>query len=135
VDAADVVAELSRVFGVRDWRAMRALYHPSALILTVTGGPAPLAPDDVIAELERSTEDFIYSVSASEPIALDEHATIVTGHMRRRMPKGGWEDAGHTWLITVREGLVYRQGVYHDLAQAREAYARLGVTLGLSDPG
>jgi hypothetical protein len=134
VEAADVVSELSRVFAAGDWRAMRALYHPSALILTVTGGPAPLPPDDVIAELRRSSEDFVYSVRGSEPIPLDENAAIVTGHMRRRMPQGGWEEAGHTWLMTVREGLVYRQGVYRDVAEATDAYERLGISLGLGEP-
>jgi hypothetical protein len=51
------------------------------------------------------------------------------------MPQGGFEEAGHTWLITVRDGLVYRQAVYNDTGEATEAYARLGVTLGEADSG
>ena len=91
---------MSRVFAARDWRAMRALYHPDALILTVTGGPEPLDADEVIAELERVSHDLVYSVTASATIALDEHAAIVTGRMRRRLPQEGFEEAGHVWLLT-----------------------------------
>ena len=89
-DAVDVVAELSRVHASRDWRALRAMYHPEALILTVTGGPEPLGPDEVVAELERVSGDFVYSVRGSQPVALDESAAIVTGRMRRRMETGGY---------------------------------------------
>ena len=113
---------------------MRALYHPDALVFTVTGGPEPLAADELIAELERVSDDFVYLVTSAETIAVDDHAAVVTGRMRRRLPAGGFEDAGHVWLITVRDGLVYRQAVHHDPAAAREAYARLGVTLGVPDP-
>jgi ketosteroid isomerase-like protein len=134
VNAEEVVGELSRVFATRDWRAMRALYHSDALIFTVTGGPDPLAADEVMAELERASRDFIYFVTGSDPSAVDEHAAVVTGRIRRRMPEGGFEDAAHVWLLTVRDGLILRQGVYRTPEEAREAYARLGVTLGVGDP-
>jgi hypothetical protein len=133
VDAAGVVGELSRVFASRDWLAMRALYHPKALILTVTGGPAPLAADEVVAELERASQDLIYFVTGSDPTALDEHAAVVTGRIRRRMPEGGFEDAAHVWLLTVRDSLIYRQGVYRTREEASVDYERLGVGLGVKD--
>jgi hypothetical protein len=137
VDAEAVVAELSRVFATRarDWSAMRALYHPDALVFTVTGGPDPLPADEVIAELERASKDVWYSVTGSQPVALDEQAVIVTGRMRRRMPQGGFEDAGHVWLLTVRDSLIYRQGVYRTPEEAADAYRRLGVGLGINGSG
>lgn len=137
VDAADVVAQLSRLYAarVRNWSAIRALYHDDALVLTVTGGPAPLPADEVIAELERASQDVWYSVKGSEPQPLDEHAVIVTGRIRRRMPQGGFEDAGHVWLQTVRDGLIYRQGVYRSQDEAADAYRRLGVDLGIDGGG
>ena len=128
-----MVGELSRVFASRDWRAMRALYHPEALILTVTGGPEPLAADEVVAELERASQDLIYFVTGSDPTALDEHAAVVTGRIRRRMPEGGFEDAAHVWLLTVRDSLIYRQGVYRTREEASVDYERLGVGLGVKD--
>jgi hypothetical protein len=33
------MARLDAAFAARDWSAMRRLYHPHALIFTVTGGP------------------------------------------------------------------------------------------------
>ena len=95
------MARLSRVFASRDWPAMRALYHPDALVFTVTGGPDPLTADQLIAELERVSDDFVYLVTPAETIAVDDHAAVVTGRMRRRLPAGGFEDAGHVWLITI----------------------------------
>jgi hypothetical protein len=133
VNATEVIAELSLVFGARDWPAMRALYHPDALIFTVTGGPAPLAADETVAELERASQDFVYFVTGSDPVALDDDAAIVTGRIRRRMPQGGFEDAAHVWLLTVRDGLIYRQGVYRETSEAEEAYRRLGISLGVSE--
>ena len=134
MNAADVIDNLSKVFASRDWRAMRGLYHPDALIITVTGGPDPLTPNDVIAELERASDDFVYLVTADDTIAVDDHAAIVTGRMRRRLPERGFEDAAHVWLLTVREGLVYRQAVYHDSAEALAAYKSQGIRLGMGDP-
>ena len=133
MDAADVVQELGRVFGARDWRGLRALYHADALILTVTGGPEPLTADEIVAELERVSQDVVYSVSGSEPVALDEHAAIVTGRMRRRLPQDGFEEAGHVWLLTVRDGLIYRQSVHSETASAVSAYRDGGVSLGIAD--
>jgi ketosteroid isomerase-like protein len=134
VHAKDVVAELFRVFTARDWAVMRGLYHPKALIFTVTGGPAPLLASQVIGELERASKEFAYSVTASETVEFDEHAVMVSGRMRRRLPGGGFEDAAHIWVLTARDGLIYRQGVFHDRDEAQGAYEGLGVTLGLSDP-
>ena len=134
MNAAGVIDNLSKLFASRDWLAMRALYHPDALIITVTGGPDPLTPNDVIAELERASDDFVYLVTADDTIAVDDHAAIVTGRMRRRLPERGFEDAAHVWLLTVREGLVYRQAVYHDAAEALAAYKSQGICLGMGDP-
>jgi hypothetical protein len=134
MDAVAVVAKLGRAFASRDWRAMRTLYHPSARIFTVTGGPEPLTASGIVDELERASRDLVYSVQASPPLALDEQAVVITGRMRSRLPRGGFQEAGHVWLLIVRDGLIYRQGVYRDRAEAEEAYARLGVTLGVGDP-
>jgi ketosteroid isomerase-like protein len=135
VDAVDVVGKLTRVFvaDVRDWSAMRALYHPDALLHTVTGGPDPLPADRLIAELERASRDTWYSVRSWDTTVVDERAVIVSGRMRRSVPGGGFEDASHVWLLTVRDGLIYRQGVYATPEEAAEAYQRLGVSLGIAD--
>ena len=111
---------------------MRALYHPDALLHTVTGGPDPLPADELVAELERASRDTWYSVTSWDTVVVDEHAVIVIGRMRRSVPGGGFEDAGHVWLLTVRDGLVYRQGVYGTPEEASDAYRRFGVSLGLS---
>jgi hypothetical protein len=134
VDAVEVVAELFRAFNARDWQALRRIYHPAALIFTVTGGPAPLTAGEIVSELERAASEVMYSVHGEPPVPLDEHAVMITGRMRRRMPSGGFEDAGHVWLLTTRDDLVYRQAVHRDTASAQASYALDGVTLGVPDP-
>ena len=133
VDAAEVIAQLYRVFDARarDWAAMAALYHPHALIVTVTGGPDPLPADKLIAELQRASEDTWYTVTSWKTVGVDEHAVIVSGRMRRSVPRGGFEDAAHVWLLTVSDDLIYRQGVYGSEEEAADAYRRLGVSLGI----
>ena len=131
MDAEAVVSELSRIFPLRDWGAIRALYHPDALILTVMGGDTPLTADELVRQLELAAGDAVYSANGSPPVPLDQHAVIVTGRIRRRLPHGGFEDAGHLWLLTTVDGLIYRQGVYHDQQAAIDAYQELGIGLGL----
>ena len=77
----------------------------------------------------------MYSVSAASTEPLDEHAAIVTGRMRRRLPRGGLEDAAHVWLLTVNDGLIYRQVVYRDRDEAvvRLRASRAGAGTG-GDP-
>jgi hypothetical protein len=134
VDAVDVVAELFRAFNARNWSALKAIYHADALIFTVTGGPEPLAGAEIVAELQRASSEVMYSVHSDPPIALDESAVVITGRMRRGMPRGGFEDASHVWLLTTRDDLIYRQAVHRDVATARADYQRLGITLGVPDP-
>jgi hypothetical protein len=131
VNAEAVIHRLARVYTARDWAELRTLYHPEAAILTVTGGPSPLGAGEIVDELQRASSDLVYFVEGSPPIAVDEHAAIVTGRMRWRRPHGAYEDASHVWLFTVRDGLIYRQGVYGHEAEAIAAYERLGVELGV----
>jgi hypothetical protein len=133
VDAAEVVARLYRVFRARqrDWSAMAALYHPAARIVTVTGGRDPLPAEELIAELERASRDTWYRVTTWKTVAIDEHAVIVSGRMRRSVPSGGFEDAAHVWLLTVSDDLIYRQGVYGTEQEATDAYRQLGISLGI----
>jgi hypothetical protein len=133
--AIDVVARLSVSFESphRDWSSLRVLYHPDALLQTVTGGPNPLSRDELIAELERASRDNWYSVKGRDPVAIDEHAVILSGRIRRSVPGGGIEDASHVWLLTVQDGLIYRQGVYGTAEDAAHAYQQFGVSLGIGD--
>ena len=136
MNAADVAAKLAHAYRARagDWDGLRALYHPDARLVTVTGGPEPLPVDGLISELQRAADDTWYSVKSTKAEVVDEHAVLFVGRMRRSVAGGGFEDAGHVWLITVQDGLIYRQGVYGTPEEATAAYRELGVTLGMSGP-
>jgi ketosteroid isomerase-like protein len=134
MSAADVVAKLQRAYRSRagDWSALRALYHPDARLAMVAGGPGPVSADDLITQLQQAAEDTWYSVTTTKTVVVDEHAVLFTGRMRRSVPGGGFEDASHVWLLTIRDGLIYRQGVYASADEAVAAYRELGVSLGMS---
>jgi ketosteroid isomerase-like protein len=137
MNASEVAAKLAHVYRARagDWDALRALYHPDARLVTVTGGPEPLRVDGLISELKRAAEDTWYSVKTTKHVVVDEHAVVFVGRMRRSVPGGGFEDAGHVWMITVRDELIYRQAVYGTADEAAAAYRELGVSLGMNgDP-
>ena len=85
----------------------------------------------LIAELQRAAQDTWYTVRSWKTLAIDEHAVIVSGRMRRSVPRGGFEDAAHVWLLTVSDDLIYRQGVSGTEQEAAGAYRQLGVSLGI----
>ena len=58
---------------------------------------------------------------------------LVPSRMRRRLPHEGFEEAGHVWLLTVRDDLIYRQSVHHEAEEAAAAYRAGGLTLGVGD--
>ena len=64
---------------------------------------------------------------------LDPHLVVI-GRVRHRVEGGGFADSAWTWLWTLRDGLVYRSVADQPLDAARDAYARLGVTLGIEGP-
>jgi ketosteroid isomerase-like protein len=136
MNASEVAAKLAHVYRARsgDWDALGALYHPDARVVTVTGGPQPLSVDALIAELKRASEDTWYSVKTTKAVVVDEQAVIFVGRMRRSVPGGGFEDAGHVWMFTVRDDLIYRQRVYGTAEEASAAYRELGVGLGIDGP-
>ena len=136
MDAESVVGKLVDLFKLSEPNApaMQALFHPDARLRTILGGAdVALTAAEAIARLEQATRDGWFVVRLAAPVALDEHAVTVRGRVRRSLPGGGFEDAGHYWALTVAEGLIYRQCVYASANEATAAYRELGVCLGIVD--
>ena len=135
MDAAYVVGKLVDLFRREelDLSAMRALFHPDARLRTIVGGPQVLTAGEAITSLEQARRDGWFAVTLEAPVALDEHAATLRGRVRRSVPGGGFADDGHSWTLTVRDGLIYRQCVYAFAGEAAAAYQQLGVCLGIVD--
>ena len=128
--ALRLLGAISHAFKTRDWTALRGLYHDDALILSVAAGERILTPDElsnVLAAIEVSA----YSTADAETEAFDENAVVVSGLVRQRdeietifIPSA--------WVLTFKDGLVWRSRAYDSVEAARTAYAEEGVDLGMS---
>jgi ketosteroid isomerase-like protein len=120
---------ISEAFTTSDWARLRSLYHDDARIWSVAGGDRVLSADELIDVLSR-TEGWSYSTDGARTEALDENAVVVLGIARQRIEAEA-VFISSAWLLTFRDGLVWRSRAYRSLAEARTAYDELGVDLGL----
>lgn len=127
--ALRLLEAISYAFATRDWTALRALYHDEALILSVAGGDRLLTPDELI-EVLAAIEVKRYLTDDDETDALDENAVIVAGLVRERHAV----EITYTpsaWVLTFKDGLVWRSRAYDSVEEARAAYAQAGIDLGM----
>jgi len=134
MEADDRIRESKSAYTRQDWDALRRLYHPSAAIVSVVGGERRLSRDELVDLLADAASDLVYRATSTHAEPIDDGAMIVVGRVRHRTVSGGFEDSAYVWLWTLRDDLIYRSVAYASAAEARDAYARLGVTLELPDP-
>ena len=60
---------------------------------------------------------------------------LVSAQLRYPLEQGGLADSQRTWLLTFKDGLVWRTRFYRSEANARSAYAQLGIDLGIQRQG
>ncbi len=127
-----VLLELvSEAYTSHDWEGLRTLYHDEALLCTVADHESVVGPDEVIEVFKRAA-GTAYSVGPpAAVVALDDHAVKVTARVRYPLKGGGIGDSERTWLLTFKDGLVFRSRSYHSRAEARAAYAEHGIERGI----
>ncbi len=64
-------------------------------------------------------------------VALDDQAAMVSGRLRFSLQSGGFGDGFRAWVLTFRDGLLYRTRAYNSEDDARTAHAEHGVRLGI----
>jgi hypothetical protein len=127
--ALRLLRAISDAFATRDWTALRALYHDEALILSVAAGERILTADELIDVL-AATDVKTYSTDDAETEALDENAVIVAGLVRER-DEAEVMYAPSAWVLTFKDGLVWRSRAYSSVEKARAGYAEDGIDLGM----
>jgi hypothetical protein len=123
--------EVSSAFTSGDWPRLRRLYHDEAILTPVAAFDELLTPDEIIEVFKRLEQDPFYELGEMSTVALDEQAAMVSGRLRFRLSSGGFGDGFRAWVLTFKDGLVYRTRAYLSEDEARTAYAELGLGLGV----
>jgi hypothetical protein len=115
----------------KDWLALRALYDDRSLIRSVAlGDEQVIGPSELITTFE-DLENSVYEVTQGDAVAIDDDAVVVTGRVRHPLPSGGFGDDPHAWVLTFKNGLVWRSCAFRSHRDALLAYRRFGIDLGL----
>ena len=126
----DLVRHVASAYNRKDWQALRALYHDDARLFTSAAGERVVGPDELMDVFE-ALEKTMYSVGATSTQAIDDDAVLISGRLRYPLPSGGLADGHRSWILTFKDGLVWRSCFYHSDGEARAAYEQHGIDLDL----
>jgi ketosteroid isomerase-like protein len=126
----ELLEHVAAAYNRKDWRALRALYHDEARLCTSAAGDRVVGPDELMDVFEE-LEDSSYAVGTTTTRALDEHAVLVSGRLRYPRPGGGMGDGHRSWILTFKDGLVWRSCFYRSDDDARAAYEKHGIDLDI----
>ena len=100
--------------------------------MSVAAGERVLSPDELIEVLSGMDDGSTsYATDDAKTQAFDDDAVVVSGVLRRR-------DEVETlfihsaWLLTFKDGLVWRPMAFRSVDEARAAYDENGLDLGIA---
>ena len=128
----ELIAAVDEAFSCGDWPGLRRLYHDDALLCTVAAHERIVGPDELM-EVFAGLAGTVYSIGSTQTVAIDDAAVVVSGQLRYPLEHGGIADSPKVWLLTFEDDLVYRSRAYRSVTEAREAYERHGIGLGLDE--
>lgn len=126
----ELVDTIARAYTRQDWNTLRALYHDEARIHGVAPGADVVGPDELVESL-GSVVGTVYSIGPVTYTPLDDDAVLATAGIRYPHPGGGHANGLRCWLLTFKDGLVWRSRDFHTERDAQAAYAAYGPDLGL----
>ena len=132
--ALELIEAVDTAFKARDWPTLRRLYHEEALLCTVAAHERIVGPDELM-EIFGALDDTPYSIGETRTEAIDDATVLVSAQLRYPLAAGGIADAHRAWLLTFREGLVWRTRFFRNDTEAQAAYAELGIDLGMHREG
>jgi ketosteroid isomerase-like protein len=127
--ALRLLRAISDAFESRDWTTLRSLYRDDARITAVAAGHRTLSPDELV-EVLSAAESRSYATDDAETAALDENAVVVWGLVVQR-DEGATTFMPSAWVLTFRDGLVWRSKAYESVDEGRAAYAAYGLDLDM----
>ena len=126
-----LIEAVSDAFDRSDWATLRSLYHDDARLCTVAAHERVVGPDELVTILQ-DLEQTSYLIGETTTEAIDDDAVVVSAHLRYPLEDGGVAYAPKSWLLTFKEGLVYRTSAYPSAEKAKIAYRQHGVELGIA---
>jgi len=130
--ALGLLEAISDAFRTKDWERLRSRYHDGARIVSVAARERVLSPDELIEVLSDMLDAAgSYWTDDAKTRAFDDNAVVVSGVLRQR-DDVQTRDVHTAWLLTFKDGLVWRSMAFRSIDDARAAYEELGVDLGLS---
>lgn len=126
-----LIEAVAEAFGNGEWEALRSLYHDDALLCTMAAHERIVGPDELV-EIFAALDSTTYQIGDTQTEAIDDHAVIVSGPLRYPQETGDTAYAERSWLLTFKDGLVFRSNSYASAERARTAYLQYGIEIGIS---
>ena len=123
--------QVAEAYGSGDVAALKALYAEDALVCSASLPDAVFTRDEVFAR-----EDLLQRTALIGPIELipiDETAGLLRATVRTQKPDGQFQSAERVWLLTFKDGLIYRQRVLASREAAADLYQQHGIGLDMDD--
>jgi ketosteroid isomerase-like protein len=128
----ELIEAVAEAFGNGDWDALRSLYHDDALLCTMAAHERIVGPDELV-EIFAALDSTTYQIGDTQTEAIDDQAVIVSGPLRYPQESGDTAYAAKSWLLTFKDGLVFRSNSYASPERARTAYLQYGIDLGIGE--
>jgi hypothetical protein len=117
-DPSELTQAIFAAINAHDAAALETLVHPDAkLELAIREGKLVEGRDAILAAWE-SVRQGVYDLRADELHPVSDEAVIVVGRLRHPI-SGGFADSACVWLCEYRDGMLYRQRLFRELAEAR----------------
>ena len=123
--------QVAEVYASGDVAALKALYAEDALVCSAALPDTVFTRDEVFAR-----QDILQRTALIGPIDLipiDETAGLLRATVRTQKPDGQFQSAERVWLLTFKDGLIYRQRVLESREAAADLYQRHGIGLDMDD--
>ena len=122
--------QVTEAYTSRDVPALISLYDEGALICGAAQPDVIMGRDELFMRSDVLQRTQL--IGPIDVIPIDQTAGLLRA-MARSATNGRYQPAAERiWLLTVREGLVYRQRALDSREEAADLYARYGVELGMT---
>ena len=119
-------------YAAGDALGLKALYAEDALVSSAAAPDLVLRRDEVFERDDLLRRTML--IGAIDLIPIDEFAGLLRATVRTQTAEGLYQSAERVWLLTFKDGLIYRQRVLESREEAEAIYQRQGTGLGMQPP-
>jgi ketosteroid isomerase-like protein len=131
-DAAELAQAVFDAISRQDARSLTRLIHPEADLEMAMAPDRFIHGRAAVLDVLQQAWARVHTLRIDKLHMLSDTAVIIEG--RSRYPKGhrGFADSALVWLCVYRDGMLFRQRLFRDVAAARAAWqGERGATDGL----